>query len=85
MNFISGTHIPRRTFVRGMGASVALPLLDAMIPAGSHWNDIRGPLGVDRPRLIAIEEVHGSAGSTEFGLQQNLFAPAKIGRDFDLS
>ncbi len=26
--------LPRRVFLRGMGASVALPLLDAMIPAG---------------------------------------------------
>src|SRR5687767_7738249 len=27
--------LPRRTFLRGMGASLALPLLDAMIPAAS--------------------------------------------------
>ncbi|HVG73153.1 MAG TPA: DUF1552 domain-containing protein [Vicinamibacterales bacterium] len=26
-------HLPRRTFLRGMGASLALPLLDSMIPA----------------------------------------------------
>jgi len=26
-------HIPRRTFIRGMGVSLALPLLDSMIPA----------------------------------------------------
>src|SRR5262249_56277738 len=25
--------IPRRTFLRGMGATVALPLLDAMVPS----------------------------------------------------
>ena len=25
--------LPRRTFLRGMGATVALPLLDAMVPA----------------------------------------------------
>jgi len=31
--FIARTHIDRRTFLRGMGATVALPLLDAMIPA----------------------------------------------------
>ncbi len=30
---ITGKHLPRRTFVRGAGAAVALPLLDAMIPA----------------------------------------------------
>ena len=29
------THIPRRTFIRGMGVTLALPLLDAMIPARS--------------------------------------------------
>ncbi len=27
--------LPRRTFLRGMGATLALPLLDAMVPAGS--------------------------------------------------
>ena len=25
--------LPRRTFLRGVGATVALPLLDAMVPA----------------------------------------------------
>ena len=25
--------LPRRTFLRGLGASVALPLLDAMVPS----------------------------------------------------
>ena len=27
--------LPRRTFLRGMGATLALPLLDAMVPAGT--------------------------------------------------
>ena len=31
--FISKMSLPRRTFLRGMGASVALPLLEAMVPA----------------------------------------------------
>jgi len=31
--FISKKHIERRTFLRGAGAAMALPLLDAMIPA----------------------------------------------------
>ena len=30
---ITRRHLPRRTFLRGMGATVALPLLDAMTPA----------------------------------------------------
>src|ERR1700760_997641 len=31
--FITKISLPRRTFLRGMGAAVALPLLDAMVPA----------------------------------------------------
>ena len=30
---ITKRHLPRRTFLRGLGASVALPLLDGMVPA----------------------------------------------------
>ena len=34
MHFITGKHMPRRTFIRGaMGAAVALPFLDAMVAA----------------------------------------------------
>lgn len=34
MNIISSKAISRRTMIRGMGAAIALPLLDAMVPAG---------------------------------------------------
>ena len=82
MPFISGKHLPRRTFLRGMGATVALPFLDAMVPA-------KRLLGKDAvggvTRLIAIEIVHGSAGSNEWGSSQHLWSPAQLGRDFDLS
>lgn len=30
---ISKQALPRRTFLRGIGASLALPLLDAMVPS----------------------------------------------------
>ena len=30
---VTGKALPRRTFLRGMGAAVALPFLDAMTPA----------------------------------------------------
>jgi len=33
MTFITKRALPRRTFLRGMGATVALPMLDAMAPA----------------------------------------------------
>src|ERR1700750_922245 len=31
--YITRKHLPRRTFLRGMGVTLALPLLDAMVPA----------------------------------------------------
>jgi hypothetical protein len=85
MEFISGKRLPRRTFLRGMGAGVALPFLDAMVPAGR----LRVAAGArdesDPTRLVAIELVHGAAGSNEWGATQNLWAPAEAGRDFDLT
>src|ERR1051325_142857 len=35
MSFITKTALPRRTFLRTVGATLALPLLDAMIPAAT--------------------------------------------------
>ena len=37
MNYITGKSISRRAVLRGAGAAIALPLLDAMIPAGMAW------------------------------------------------
>ena len=83
MRFITGKRIPRRTFLRGASASVALPFLDAMVPAGSVWS--KAPRVADPTRLIAIEIVHGAAGCNEWGATQNLWSPAAAGREFDLS
>jgi hypothetical protein len=85
MGIITRRHIPRRTFLRGLGASVALPFLDAMVPARSAWAKTASETGLDRPRLVAIEMVHGAAGSTKWGASQNLWSPADVGRNFDLS
>jgi len=83
MEFITGRHIPRRTFVRGLGATVALPFLEAMVPAGRQAS--KAAPAVDQTRLVAIELVHGAAGCNEWGATQNLWSPATPGRDFDLS
>lgn len=80
MHFLTGKPIPRRTFVRGMGATVALPFLDAMVPAGRF---VRGAAGSDT-RLVAIEMVHGAAGCNELGARLNLWSPAETGRAFNL-
>jgi hypothetical protein len=84
MNFLTGHHLPRRTFLRGMGATIALPMLDAMVPAGASRRRF-GSDEAERPRLICIENSHGDAGCTAWGQEQNLWAPPTTGRDFDLS
>lgn len=82
MEFLTGRHLDRRTFVKGMGTTLALPLLDAMVPAGRPWRDpSRAP---ESARLVCIEESMGAAGSSEWGDARNLFAPAGMGRDFEL-
>ncbi len=59
--FVTRKHLPRRTFLRGAGTALALPLLDAMVPAltAERLTDaapvrrlgfIYFPLGVDRDR-----------------------------------
>ncbi len=81
MEFITGKHLSRRTFLRGAGATVALPLLDAMVPAGRLWaREVADPT-----RLVCIEMVHGAAGSSGFGAAKNYWSPAATGRGFDLS
>jgi len=80
MTFLSGRHLSRRTFLRGTGASIALPFLDAMVPAGGFWRD--PALGFTR--LVCVEESHGAAGCNAWGDAQHLFAPARIGKDFEI-
>ena len=82
MSYITGKYMPRRTFLRGMGATVALPFLEAMTPAGRE--SAAAASAVDRTRLVCIEEVHGLPGCNAWGATQNLFAPATTGKDFEI-
>jgi hypothetical protein len=79
MNVITQKHLNRRTVLKGIGVSIALPFLDAMTAA------IRAQAPAKKIRLVAMEMVHGAAGSTTFGAQKNLWAPAATGTAFDLS
>jgi Protein of unknown function (DUF1552) len=79
VDFITGKQIPRRTFLRGVGATMALPFLDAMVPAGRLRAAASDPV-----RLVCIEEVHGLAGCNNWGASKFLFAPETTGRDFTL-
>ncbi|MBY0492325.1 MAG: DUF1552 domain-containing protein [Gemmatimonadaceae bacterium] len=81
MHFLTGKAMPRRQFLQGMSATIALPYLDAMIPTGR-----RAFFAANKaPRLVAIEMVHGAAGCNEWGAKMNLWSPASAGKAYDLS
>lgn len=42
--FITRQAVPRRTFLKGLGAAVALPYLDAMTPAMAHTGAVKAPV-----------------------------------------
>lgn len=69
--------IHRRTFLRGLGAAVALPMLDAMAPSlGSVVNAATGTAG-KAPKRMAFCYVPNGATMSEW-------TPATLGRGFDL-
>jgi hypothetical protein len=76
------TPLPRRTVLQGIGATLALPFLDAMVPARAASAALDTPR---KTRLVCVEMVHGCAGSSAIGIKKNLWAPAAVGRDFDLA
>jgi hypothetical protein len=80
--FITKKHLSRRTILRGMGVSLALPLLDSMVPAQTP---IAKTAALPKTRLACIEMVHGAAGSTADGTEKHYWSPAEEGRDFKFS
>ena len=70
MDVIFGKHMSRRTALKGLGATVALPFLDAMMPAGRLWASGKAYAPTDATRFVGIEMVHGAAGCNEWGASQ---------------
>ncbi|MDQ2777166.1 MAG: DUF1552 domain-containing protein [Acidobacteriota bacterium] len=78
MNFITGKHVERRSFLRGLGAVVALPLLDAMTPAlasASAASATKAPLRMAFsyvPNGVTIADWTPAAVGTDFTLPRIL-------------
>jgi hypothetical protein len=70
--FITKKHIKRRTVLKGMGATVGLPLLDAMVPAGTA---LAQTAAAAKPRMIFVYFPHGAV--------MDKWTPKKEGADFD--
>jgi hypothetical protein len=80
--FVTKKHLSRRTILRGMGSVIALPLLDAMVPAQTP---LRRTAASPRSRLACVEMVHGAAGSTDEGIRKHYWSPQNAGSNFDFS
>jgi hypothetical protein len=70
--FLSRKHLSRRTVLKGAGATIALPLLDAMVPAGTV---LAQTAAAAMPRLGFVYFPHGAL--------QDEWTPTRTGRDFD--
>jgi hypothetical protein len=70
--FLTRKHLSRREVLKGAGATIALPLLDAMIPAQTALAQTAAAAG---PRLGFVYFPHGAL--------QEEWTPTRIGRDFD--
>src|SRR6476646_5236137 len=63
----------RRSFLRGAGACIGLPLLDAMLPIGLHADERAAALRTKRMLLI----------NRPLGMHAPLFFPEKPGADYE--
>ncbi len=72
--FITKKHIARRTFLRGVGVTLALPLLDSMVPAQTP---LRKTAASPVRRFVGIWHPHGAA--------PGYWSPLQEGADFEFS
>src|SRR6185295_9632287 len=57
MSFLTRKHLSRRTFLHGVGATMALPLLDSMVPARTA---LAQTAALPKNRLACIYVPHGA-------------------------
>lgn len=73
--FLSKKHVPRRAVLKGAGAAIALPLLDAMLPVNTAWADT--PAGKPPKRFAFIGFPHGAIMAH--------WSPEQTGTDYKMS
>src|SRR4051794_9542695 len=73
--FISRKNVPRRTILKAVGASIGLPLIEAMIPAATAWADT--PAGKTPKRFAFVGFPHGAI--------MDRWSPQETGTNFSIS
>lgn len=72
--FLTKKHLPRRAVLKGAGAVIALPLLDAMIPASTALAQTAAAV---KPRVGFVYVPHGAV--------EKFWVPKTTGKAFELS
>jgi hypothetical protein len=81
--FITKKHISRRTTLKGLGVSLGLPLLDAMIPASTA---LAQTAAVPQPRVGFFYIPHGAImDNTPLGKEIDAWTPSGEGANFTLN
>jgi len=81
--FLTKKHISRRATLKGLGVSVALPLLDAMIPAGTA---LAATAAAPKPRVGFFYIPHGAImDNTPLGKEVDAWTPSGEGTGFTLN
>ncbi|HEX4997545.1 MAG TPA: DUF1552 domain-containing protein [Terriglobia bacterium] len=81
--FLTRKHLSRRTFLKGAGVSLGLPLLDAMIPAGTA---LAQTAAARKLRVGFFYLPHGAIMyNTKFGAQMDRWTPSGEGAEFTLN
>jgi len=81
--FLTKRHLSRRTVLKGAGVTLALPLLDAMVPAATAWAQTAAK---PRMRMGFFYIPHGAImGNTSHGAEMDKWTPSGAGADFKLS
>jgi hypothetical protein len=73
--YLTRKHVSRRTVLKGVGASIALPLLDAMNPAATAW--AQTPAGDTPRRLAFVGFPHGAI--------MDRWSPKQTGSGYEMS
>jgi len=81
--FITKKHLSRRTVLKGAGVSLALPLLDAMVPAATA---LAQTAATPKMRMGFFYIPHGAIMyNTTHGPAMDRWTPSGAGADFKLS
>ena len=72
--------LPRRTFLRGLGATLALPLLESMTPRMSAIGPSTPPI-----RLGYVYTPNGIVGACDKSPRPFMWTPRTVGANFEFS